>query len=105
MQKMLVVISATILLAGCTAHVVQTRTADTAGRRAISQSSDFALSTNDPVIMTDIDKCPTDLIERVKIKQSFGQKLLSLVTVGLLDKVTVEVTCKNAPTDIGSTGE
>lgn len=103
--KQLAVIAGALLLGGCTAHVVEVRVDDTAGTTKVVQSSDFAIGTNDPVTVTDQDDCPTDLIQRVKFKQSFGQKLLSLVTLGLYDTATVEVTCKNAPTDIGSTDD
>ena len=98
-------LSAMALLSGCSAHIVETRIADTVGQRAEAKSAHSIFSTDDPVTRTNIDDCPSDLIERVKIKQSFGQKILSLVTLGARDVVTVEVTCKNAETDIGTTSE
>lgn len=50
-------------------------------------------------------KCPSNIIDEVRVKQNVGQALLSLVTLGFYMPTTIEYVCGNVPSDVGSTEE
>lgn len=46
-------------------------------------------------------KCPTNLMSEVRVKTSFGQGLVTVLTLGALQLATVEYRCAKLPTAEG----
>ncbi|HUE80346.1 MAG TPA: hypothetical protein VMN38_12050 [Sphingomicrobium sp.] len=97
-------LSIAAVLSACATHRLETRDLATAGIGEIYVSRGGA-GLEAPRKIVGVRECPTDLIESVEVKRDFGQSLLSLITFGLVDRVTVTYSCKNAKSSIGTTDE
>lgn len=103
-RKYVAIVGVMTMLAGCATHRIETREANTAGIGETYVSS-YSAGPKMPVKRVGERECPTDLIQSVEIKRNFGQRLLSALTFGAVDKMTVTYLCKNASVSGGSTDE
>lgn len=47
------------------------------------------------------EKCETSLLSEVRVKTSFGQALVTVLTLGLWQPARMEYRCSKAPTGVG----
>jgi hypothetical protein len=89
-------------LSGCATHMVRTARPNPEGEARVETSTAFAL---DPTPKRYSADCPTNLLQDVTIRKNVGQTLLSLLTLGLFDSVTISYNCANVPVEPGSTDD
>jgi Bor protein len=47
--------------------------------------------------------CDSNIIDEVRVKQNFGQSLLTVLTLGFYMPTTIEYVCGNVPSEVGNT--
>jgi Bor protein len=50
-----------------------------------------------------VAKCDSNIIDEVRVKQNFGQSLLTVLSLGLYMPATIEYVCGNVPAEVGNT--
>ncbi len=102
MRRLVLAGATTLFLSGCATHMVRTAIPNQEGEARVVTSPAFAL---DPTPKRHSADCPTNLLQDVTVSKNAGQTLLSLLTLGLFDSVTISYNCANVPVDPGSTDE
>ena len=89
-----------LVLTGCAEHRLTVPRPNPTGAPVTVQSKTFGWGVKRH---NEAAKCPTNLIDEVRIRQDFGQTLLSVLTLGFYASVRIEYVCANVPSTIGST--
>jgi uncharacterized lipoprotein YajG len=93
-------LAAMLLVAGCAEHRLIVQRPNPTGAPKMVQSNAFAFGT---VQRRSVAQCDTNLIDEVRVHQSFGQALVTVVTFGLYMPTKIEYVCANVPSPVGST--
>ncbi|HTU10222.1 MAG TPA: hypothetical protein VMG08_04920 [Allosphingosinicella sp.] len=91
-------LSAALLLSGCAYHRVVVPIRNETGTLQSVQSTAFAGVTR----RTEAN-CPTNLLNEVRVRQSFGEALVTVLTLGLVAPARVQYLCAKIPTAEGDT--
>jgi hypothetical protein len=103
MTRLLAVpIAASLLLSGCAYHRVVVANPNPGSPWQSAQSNAFGLGA---VQHRTVVNCPTNLIDEVRVRQSFGEALATVLTLGLWAPARIEYRCAKVPTAEGSTGD
>jgi hypothetical protein len=89
-----------LLISGCAEHRLIVQRPNPTGAPKTVQSNAFAFGT---VQRRSVAECETNLIDEVRVHQSFGQALVTVVTLGLYMPTKIEYVCANVPSPVGST--
>ena len=100
MRHKLALSFALLLLAGCAEHrlVVARPNPGAPPVEASSAAIGWGASQTRTVA-----KCDSNIIDEVRVKQNFGQSLLTVLTLGFYMPATIEYVCGNVPSEVGST--
>jgi Bor protein len=100
MRPKLSIICALLLLAGCAEHrlVVQRPNPGSPPTEVESAAIGWGASQKRSVA-----NCESNIIDEVRVKQNFGQSLLTVLTLGFYMPTTIEYVCGNVPSEVGST--
>jgi Bor protein len=100
MRPKLSIICALFLLAGCAEHrlVVQRPNPGPPPTEIESAAIGWGASQKRTVA-----NCESNIIDEVRVKQNFGQSLLTVLTLGFYMPTTIEYVCGNVPSEVGST--
>ena len=100
MRPKLSIICALLLLAGCAEHrlVVQRPNPGPPPTEVESAAIGWGASQKRTVA-----NCESNIIDEVRVKQNFGQSLLTVLTLGFYMPTTIEYVCGNVPSEVGST--
>lgn len=101
-MRPLILISAILLLAGCAEHrlVVQKPNPGTPPTEVDSAAIGWGASQK-----RNVANCESNIIDEVRVKQNFGQSLLSVLTLGFYMPTTIEYVCGNVPSEVGNTDD
>ena len=99
MRPLFVIVSLS-LLAGCAEHRLIVARPNPTGAPMIAASNSFGWGA---VQRRTVAKCPTNLIDEVRVHQNFSQALATVLTLGLFMPTRIEYFCANVPSIIGST--
>lgn len=99
-MRPLILFSCLLLLAGCAEHrlVVQRPNPGTPPVTVESAAIGWGASQE-----RNVANCESNIIDEVRVKQNFGQALLSVLTLGFYMPTTIEYVCGNVPSEVGST--
>jgi Bor protein len=99
-MRPLILISAFLLLAGCAEHrlVVQRPNPGPPPTEVQSAAVGWGASQKRTVA-----NCESNIIDEVRVKQNFGQSLLTVLTLGFYMPTTIEYVCGNVPSEVGNT--
>lgn len=94
-------VAASLLLSGCAYHrlIVPNPNPGSSWKAASSNALGFGAAQRR--IVAD---CPSNLLDEVRVRQSLGESLVTVLTLGLLAPARVEYRCAKSPTEEGSTG-
>jgi len=99
MPKALPVMLATsLLLTGCATHRLVVKHPNPYGEPRTASSTAFGWGA---VQKRTVAECDNSLIDEVRVKQNFGQSLLTVLTLGIVMPTTVEYLCAKTPTGEG----
>lgn len=100
MRPKLSIICVLLLLAGCAEHrlVVQRPNPGPPPTEVESAAIGWGASQKRTVA-----NCESNIIDEVRVKQNFGQSLLTVLTLGFYMPTTIEYVCGNVPSEVGST--
>lgn len=98
MRKMLPALLALSLLSGCATHRLVTPHPNPYGEPKRVASVAFGWGA---VQKRTVVTCDNSLIDEVRVKQNFGQSLVTVVTLGLVMPTTVEYICAKTPVTPG----
>lgn len=94
--------AASLLLGGCAYHRLTVADPNPASPWIGVNSNAAAFGA---VERRTVAQCPTNLIDQVRVRQTFAQSLAAVLTLGLWMPARIEYRCAKAPTAEGSTGE
>lgn len=101
MSRLLVLpLTAALLLDGCASHRIMVANPNPSGPYRSVQSTALGFGAAERRTVVD---CPTNLLDEVRVRQSFGEALLTVVTLGLVAPARVTYRCAKRPTEEGST--
>jgi hypothetical protein len=89
-----------LVLGGCAEHRLIVQRPNPTGAPKTVQSNAFAFGA---VQRRSVAACDTNLIDEVRVHQSFGQALATVLTLGLYMPTKIEYVCANVPSPVGST--
>lgn len=95
-------VAASLLLCGCAVHRVAVADPNPGGPWQSVHSTALAFGA---VTRRTIVNCPTNLLDEVRVRQSFGEALATVLTLGLVAPARIEYRCAKVPTAEGSTGD
>jgi hypothetical protein len=92
--------SCLLLLSGCAQHrlVVQQPNPQPGSVSVDSAAIGWGASQK-----RNVANCESNIIDEVRVKQNFGQSLLSVITLGFYMPTTIEYVCGNVPSAPGNT--
>ena len=90
-----------LLLGGCAAHYLTVANPNPGGPWTGVNSNAVAFGALERRTVAD---CPTNLIDQVRVRQSFAQSLATVLTLGIWSPTRIEYRCAKAPVEEGSTG-
>jgi hypothetical protein len=101
-MRPLIIASCFLLLAGCAEHrlVVQRPNPQPGPTTVQSAAVGWGASQK-----RNVANCDSNIIDEVRVKQNFGQSLISVLTLGFYMPTTIEYVCGNVPSEVGSTDE
>jgi hypothetical protein len=101
-MRPLILASCFLLLAGCAEHrlVVQRPNPGPPPTTVESAAVGWGASQK-----RNVANCESNIIDEVRVKQNFGQSLISVLTLGFYMPTTIEYVCGNVPSEVGSTDE
>ena len=89
-----------LALSGCAYHRVIVANPNPHGEMKSAQSNALGLGA---VQRRTVAACPTNLIDEVRVRQSFGEALATVLTLGLWAPARIQYRCAKVPTEEGST--
>jgi hypothetical protein len=98
MAKALPGVFALLLLAGCATHRLAVKHPNPYGEPRRVSSTAFGWGA---VQKRTVAECDNSLIDEVRVKQNFGQSLLTVLTLGIVMPTTVEYLCAKTPAGEG----
>ena len=91
-----------LVLSGCAYHRLIVAEPNPEGPLKAVDSNAFGLGA---VQRRTVADCPTNLIDEVRLRQSFAEALATVVTLGLWAPARLEYRCAKIPTEEGSTDD
>lgn len=89
-----------LVLSGCAYHRLIVPNPNPQGEMKSAQSSALGLGA---VQRRTVADCPTNLLDEVRVRQSLGEALVTVLTLGLFAPARIEYRCAKVPTEEGST--
>lgn len=102
MRAVLMLAGIVLIAGGCAQHRLTVANPNPTGEPRVVSSSAFGWGA---VQKRTVAECPTNLLDEVKVKQSFGQSLATVLTLGLWMPARLEYRCAKVPTEGGSTDD
>lgn len=94
-------LAAALLLGGCATHYLTVANPNPSGNWVAVESNAAAFGA---VERRTVVECPTNVIDQVRVRQSFAQSLATVLTLGIWSPARLEYRCAKVPTEEGSTG-
>jgi hypothetical protein len=101
-MRPLILISATLLLAGCAEHRLVVQKPNPGKAPVEMESAAIGWGASQKRTVAD---CESNVIDEVRVKQNFGQSLLTVLTLGFYMPTTIEYVCAKVPTTISDGGD
>ena len=101
-MKILIALVLAAGLSACAQHRLVVPRPNPTGEPMIVQSRAFAFGNVQPRIVAD---CDTNLINEVRIRQNFGDVLVTVLTLGIYSPISIEYVCAKKPAPIRTTDD
>ncbi|MES2444673.1 MAG: hypothetical protein V4574_17750 [Pseudomonadota bacterium] len=98
MRRILSAVFAVSLLTGCATHRLVAAHPNPYGEPHRVSSVAFGWGALQKRTVTE---CDNSLLDEVRVKQNFGQSLVTVVTLGIVMPTTVEYICAKTPVSVG----
>jgi Bor protein len=102
MRPIIFMCCASLMLAGCAEHRLVVRQPNPNTQKEEVQSAATGWGTSQT---KNVAVCDSNIIDEVRVKQNFGQSLLTVLTLGFYMPTTIEYQCGNPPSEPGSTDD